>query len=761
EVNQLQVGIENSGGGDFRCTSIAAEVWLAAIPATTINLLPTADGYHQDEASIVGAATAWQAVDEAVPDDITSYVALDADTLGISAYSSFDVGGAGSVPAGERISNVEVRCRVRLDNLPHSSALVASLVRDTAAGETYVGRPQLLEGMGGTWLDVKWDFCTSPHTGLPWASLAAVTTNLEYGFVVLEGAMLLSRVRTQVQTVVDYRAASVDATSTDTTTAADAMILRSKTDGTIYGVTEFSIGTGGYAVAAPETVTIVNKAAIALDNEIYRDRVDRIEYDGTAVSPTVDYWCRVPKEVARGGIGELALWAEIFWSPVPGETGTKFLYALSNHPVQTRHLNDVHFYKATVTYWDMGAELLVDGDAEDGPGPEEMTDGSMEAVGVVAWTAGAGAALTKSVVLPHSGTQALRITDTGGATPRASQATLVNGTSYRFYGWARGDGGTSIPRVYDHALVLLWAGTSSAAWQEVDVTFMQTGGVNIYLYGATSALGWVEFDDVSVMGTAPAWTPGNSPLLSKQTGTPYGGLQSLRITYTGVDPPEAQQTITTIGSLYFVSGWARGHGGKVPRVSDGGTIRWTGTDSSVWQPLSFIYMATSTSFRVQAFGGGNGDAEWDNVSVREILSYDFLTHGSELLTDGSMEAVGTVAWTAGGTAVLTKQTTNPHTGTRLLRVAGAVTDSAYQAAILSVGVVYRVTGWARSDGTNTPTVDTFAGAALWTGIVSTLWQPFDFVFVAAHVSDGLFQWGAGAGAYVEFDDVSIKAVTVP
>lgn len=345
EVNALEVGVENMSGGVFRCTSLATEVWLAPTPPTTIDLFPTADGYHQDWTTIVPGPNAWAAVNEDPPDDATSYVLLDAATAGTAQYASFTVNGVGSVPAGERIYNVETRYRVRLGNLPHSTARVAPVLR--SGGETYVGRPQLIEGTAAVWFDVKWDFHTDPHAGIPWANLATAK-NVEFGLAALDGAVLLSRVRAQAQTVNDYRGVSTatDLQLTTGTPSATYFLTRSQTDGTIFAITEFAVGTGGYTITDPKTAVAVTTTDTALANEAYRGRIEHIEY-GAAF---VDYWCRVPREVAQGGIGELGLFAEILWSPIPGEVGTSHLFALMHHPCQTRHVDDVHFYIVRIEY---------------------------------------------------------------------------------------------------------------------------------------------------------------------------------------------------------------------------------------------------------------------------------------------------------------------------------------------------------------------------------------------------------------------------
>jgi hypothetical protein len=130
-------------------------------------------------------------------------------------------------------------------------------------------------------------------------------------------------------------------------------ITRSTSEGIIYAVTEFAIGTGGYNPLVPTTTYAVNPASTALSNEVYRAPISHLTSDLDNHPPNpweVTYWCRVPRDVAIEAVGEVGLFAEIIWSPVPGEVGTKFLFALMNMPCQCRHSRTVHLYRLTVRY---------------------------------------------------------------------------------------------------------------------------------------------------------------------------------------------------------------------------------------------------------------------------------------------------------------------------------------------------------------------------------------------------------------------------
>jgi hypothetical protein len=352
QVDAMEIGVRNTSGGDFRLTSLAADVWLYPTYPTTIDLLPVANGAYTDFPPTVPGAgeAAWEDVDEVPPDDAGSYVTGDATTVGTPQYCSFVVAGGAAVPAGERIYNVELRCRLCLGALPHSTMVVAPFLFDSATLNSYVGQSVTVEDTGVTWFDIKWDFPVDPRTGDPWADKTAVLSVLEWGLATLEGETLLSRVQVQIQTCVDYRDSTIDAVELQVTNAANTLMTRSIADGTIYAVTEFSVGVGGYPIGDPGTVTAVNPADTALASEIYRGRVGLVDWE---VDPdwTAQYYCRVPREEAYQGLGELGLWAEILWSPIPAEIGTFVLFALGHFPCQTKYRDrGVHLYVPRINY---------------------------------------------------------------------------------------------------------------------------------------------------------------------------------------------------------------------------------------------------------------------------------------------------------------------------------------------------------------------------------------------------------------------------
>ncbi len=354
EADLLEAGIINFGGS-LRCTSIGVETFQKNTPITTHDMFPTADGYHQQLPALVPGAgeSPWQDIDEDPPDYAASYIGADADAAESLLYGSFVVGPSiGALPAGEQVYALEARLTMRLGPST-TSTLVAPILRYN--NETYIGRTFPVNNTAGSWFDIKEDFYTSPFTGNPWTVADIDAT--EYGMVILEGEAYLTRLRVQIQTAPEFITAAPGATDLQLTDLAATPITgyidRSTVDGTMYAVRDFAIGTGGFNPAAPATVVPVNTADVALVNELYRGRIERITYDTTnyPVNPQeVTYWCRVPKDVAIDTIGEIGLFAQIIWSPIPAEIGSWFMFALAHIPCQCRHPKTVHLHRLKIEY---------------------------------------------------------------------------------------------------------------------------------------------------------------------------------------------------------------------------------------------------------------------------------------------------------------------------------------------------------------------------------------------------------------------------
>jgi len=143
----------------------------------------------------------------------------------------------------------------------------------------------------------------------------------------------------------------------------------------------------------------------------------------------------------------------------------------------------------------------------------------------------------------------------------------------------------------------------------------------------------------------------------------------------------------------------------------------------------------------------------------DVYVYDWW-YFDNAITDGDMEAATTAAWVAGASATLTKDTTDPHSGIRCLRVAynGVTNPNAQQQFIMTPGQMYHITGWGRSDGTCIPRVWD-GGGFIWTGTSSVSWQSLDLNFIASGQNIVLFSFGSSG--YCEFDDFIIESLSDP
>jgi hypothetical protein len=159
--------------------------------------------------------------------------------------------------------------------------------------------------------------------------------------------------------------------------------------------------------------------------------------------------------------------------------------------------------------------------------------------------------------------------------------------------------------------------------------------------------------------------------------------------------------------------------------------------------------------KIKELFGSDGKVVWDFRN--DGCSFNYQGSPGELFVDGDMEAADTSAWQlARGLGTLSKQTTNPHGGSRLLRVDYDASWEAAQQTVMVIGGRYRAHGWARSDGTAIPAFNDVAGD-VWTGTTSTSWQEVNVDFTARNTRARLRKTSA-AGVYVEFDDFTLTEI---
>lgn len=254
------------------------------------------------------------------------------------------------------------------------------------------------------------------------------------------------------------------------------------------------------------------------------------------------------------------------------------------------------------------------------------------------------------------------------------------------------------------------------------------------------------------------WSVRGTAVLTKQSGQVYDGSQVLRV--SGIINDAAVQTITTVGKIYRITGWARSDGTTVPTII-GGTVYWTGIASTNWQYFDVVVTADSSNLNLW-ISTAAGYIEFDNVLVTE---YTPPTKNAEkqLLTDGDMEMTTTEAWTVVNNATLSKETASPYLGSNNLKILrnGTNYPVARQESILTIGKRYRISGVCKGDGAIVPRI-TDGVTAIVDGTISTTWQKFDTVFTATGERIDLGFTSGGTGTeYVEYDNVLVTEYTPP
>ncbi|MDD2786420.1 MAG: hypothetical protein PHS79_06095 [Patescibacteria group bacterium] len=139
----------------------------------------------------------------------------------------------------------------------------------------------------------------------------------------------------------------------------------------------------------------------------------------------------------------------------------------------------------------------------------------------------------------------------------------------------------------------------------------------------------------------------------------------------------------------------------------------------------------------------------------------------QLMVDGDMEMSGTSAWSVYTAVTITKEAGAAVGGESILRLQATGTgQSRALQAMFVVGKRYRITGYARSDGTRIPSLFSPTSGYLWTGTNgTTTWQMFDVVtpqIAAGSFYTRLLIGTASNGSiadYTEWDDITVTEYT--
>ena len=149
----------------------------------------------------------------------------------------------------------------------------------------------------------------------------------------------------------------------------------------------------------------------------------------------------------------------------------------------------------------------------------------------------------------------------------------------------------------------------------------------------------------------------------------------------------------------------------------------------------------------------------------DVTGLQKLTNPSRtLIVDGDMEAVGVTDWTAVNSATVTKETATPKEGTRYIRVAKSAGGNFpyIKQGTAIIGERYRVTGYARTDGTvgvarlfisNLNNPITVATTSDWTFFDKTVTATSTTTLVAF-----MALTSGAVGEYCEFDNILVQQI---
>jgi hypothetical protein len=114
-----------------------------------------------------------------------------------------------------------------------------------------------------------------------------------------------------------------------------------------------------------------------------------------------------------------------------------------------------------------------------------------------------------------------------------------------------------------------------------------------------------------------SWSVGGSATLTKETTTPHGGTNCLRVAYNGTSNPFAYQIPLTIGKTYRIQGWMRSDGSKTARIYNDGAMS-VDTASASWTEVDVTWTVTATNLRFYCLTTAAGYAEFDDITITEV-----------------------------------------------------------------------------------------------------------------------------------------------
>lgn len=128
------------------------------------------------------------------------------------------------------------------------------------------------------------------------------------------------------------------------TTEALSWLARRDAEGLALKIVAFQVGASGY-----DPTYFARPTPVVFGSQIDAFRYEgNVTYESAAVDGTAySYTCRIPAEI-RSVFGELALIAEVMYSPDVGEIGTRFPFAVGHCPAVVKHLRSAVTFRAVL-----------------------------------------------------------------------------------------------------------------------------------------------------------------------------------------------------------------------------------------------------------------------------------------------------------------------------------------------------------------------------------------------------------------------------
>jgi len=143
----------------------------------------------------------------------------------------------------------------------------------------------------------------------------------------------------------DKESAKTDIVKGVLTDEARVYTARMSAEGLAYQVKWFAVGTDGYDPAYPLRTLDPDSTDTVLGHEVRRKTLSLVEVPNLKAR---SFYCRLNPDDIEAGIGEIALFAEILWSPVPAEIGVVFMFALAHRPLMAKTRSDVFVQRVVV-----------------------------------------------------------------------------------------------------------------------------------------------------------------------------------------------------------------------------------------------------------------------------------------------------------------------------------------------------------------------------------------------------------------------------